>query len=218
MSYLSPFSMRRIIKYAVNARTVIATEIMRWNSISAVSENACQIKQGTAAHEQSNCKNNPPRHIVHIHPPSHCLSISTADKMPKIAITVARPFATREISGGGFAMVFNKAIISSMRPKNAFSSTLTSINQFRAVGKGYFSGLAFGGLPLPGTLRMASRTSSEYKLPLNTGECPPRRILWAIVLYGLLRRLAISSIVNPSIPLIIGNYIITLINVEYRIQ
>jgi hypothetical protein len=71
-----------------------------------------------------------------------------------------------------------------------------------------------GGLPLLRDFFIALKTSSEYKLPLKIGSCLPRKILCATVLYGKPSRLAISSIVNPSIALIIGNYKRKIINVE----
>jgi len=74
---------------------------------------------------------------------------------------------------------------------------------------------AFLGLPLPGTLRIASKTSMVYRLPLKIGSYLPRRIRCAIVLYGSFNLSAISSIVMPSINFIIGNYTKNIIIVEY---
>jgi hypothetical protein len=68
---------------------------------------------------------------------------------------------------------------------------------FLTVFSGVFG--AFRGRPFPGEFFIASKTSGEYKLPLNTGAYPPRNIRWATVLYGRPSVSAISSIVIPVI-------------------
>jgi hypothetical protein len=101
-------------------------------------------------------------------------------------------------------------------------SSALIIGGSRGIYEGYsvppVSGLAFGGRPLPGTLLMASKTSREYKLPLNIGSCFPRKILWATVLYGKPRVSAISSIVTPFMLSIIGKNTTKIIIVECILQ
>jgi len=74
---------------------------------------------------------------------------------------------------------------------------------------------ALRGLPLPGTLRIASKTSKAYMLPVKIGSYLPRKIRCATVLYGNFNLAAISSIVMPSIYFIIGNYAKNIRIVEY---
>ncbi|MDR1655125.1 MAG: hypothetical protein LBR96_03930, partial [Treponema sp.] len=56
-----------------------------------------------------------------------------------------------------------------------------------------------GGLPLPGTTFIDSKTSMEYRASLVRGEYPPRCIRPSIVLYLRPSKAAISEIVYPSI-------------------
>jgi hypothetical protein len=68
------------------------------------------------------------------------------------------------------------------------------------------SDFALGGLPLPGTLRMASKTSGAYIASRVIGLNPARWIRLSTVLGGRSKILDISVKVNPSISLIIGLY------------
>jgi hypothetical protein len=78
------------------------------------------------------------------------------------------------------------------------------------------AGLALGGLPLPGTLRMASKTSIEYTASLVRGLYPPRSIRLITVSRGRFSFSAISEIVIPFISHIIGIISHFLINVRYN--
>jgi len=61
----------------------------------------------------------------------------------------------------------------------------------------FFSGLGFGGLPLPGTLRMASRASVGYMVPVVMGAMPDLSSLLRAVSYERPRASAISCMVKP---------------------
>jgi len=63
---------------------------------------------------------------------------------PNMPTAKAIPCATFEANDCGFAISLNKEIITSIRSKNAFSFTSTSIKHFGAGFKPYFPG--FGGL------------------------------------------------------------------------
>ena len=171
MSYLSPFSMRRIIKYAVNARTVIATEIMSWNSIrlriskSRFFQLSPSIEKNSTAYKQGNSKNE----LKHFYPPNHLRKISITAIAPRILTAAAAKLTIRSANGGRLPVSFNNRIISSSLSKNAFSSTPTNINQFRTVFKGYFSGLAFGGLPRLDASNL-SKAAAGYKSSLIIGS------------------------------------------------
>jgi hypothetical protein len=65
-----------------------------------------------------------------------------------------------------------------------------------------FGGFAFGGLPLPGTLRIASRTSGAYMASLVRGLNPARWMRRSTVFGGSPKDLDISVRVNPSISLL----------------
>jgi hypothetical protein len=88
--------------------------------------------------------------------------------------------------------------------------------------KGYFwgffpfSGFALGGLPLPGTLRMASKSFSVYKASCEKGLRPALRRRLLTVSFGKLSFSAISEIVIPVIPHIIGSLSHFLKNVHYK--
>jgi hypothetical protein len=66
------------------------------------------------------------------------------------------------------------------------------------------SGLALGGLPLPGTTFIASKSSSVYKASCEKGLRPALRRRLLTVSFGRLSLSAISEIVIPFIPHIIG--------------
>jgi len=68
------------------------------------------------------------------------------------------------------------------------------------------SGLVFGGLPLPGTLRMASRADLSYRASFVIGFMSALKSRIFTVFTGTPRILAISDIVYPSI-LIVSEYI-----------
>jgi hypothetical protein len=56
-----------------------------------------------------------------------------------------------------------------------------------------------GGLPLPGTSRIASRADAGYMVPVVIGSTPDLSRRFWTVLYGKLRMAAISAMVSPSI-------------------
>ena len=62
----------------------------------------------------------------------------------------------------------------------------------------YFSGLAFLGRPLPGTLRMASRAEGSYIAPRSNGFIPALNSRISTVLTGIFNASDISTRVNPS--------------------
>jgi hypothetical protein len=69
-------------------------------------------------------------------------------------------------------------------------------------GSGGASGFVLGGLPLPGTPRIASRADLSYIAPLSTGFIPARNNRISTVFCGIPRVAAISAKVNPSISLV----------------
>jgi len=77
---------------------------------------------------------------------------------------------------------------------------------FFAGASGTGSGLALGGLPLPGTLRMASRADLSYNDSFVIGLTPARNSLNFAVLRLIPSISAISEAVYPSI-LIVSDYI-----------
>ena len=79
-----------------------------------------------------------------------------------------------------------------------------------------FSGLvAFLGRPLPGTLRIASKTSTEYTASLVSGLYPPRSMRLITVSRGNLSFSDISEMVIPFMPYIIGIFTYFLKIVRY---
>jgi hypothetical protein len=83
-------------------------------------------------------------------------------------------------------------------------------------GWGVASGLALRGLPLPGEFLIASKTSTEYTASFVSGLYPPRSIRLITVSRGRFSCSAISEIVIPFIPHIIGIISHFLINVRYK--
>ena len=71
-----------------------------------------------------------------------------------------------------------------------------------------YSGLPFGGLPLPGTLRMASRAAVSYKASVETGLMPSWKILCFAVFGEIPSFSAISLTVKNSFPFTIITHII----------
>jgi hypothetical protein len=80
----------------------------------------------------------------------------------------------------------------------------------------FFSGLAFEGRPLPGESLMASKSSLVYKASCEKGLRPALRRRLLTVSFGNLSLSAISEIVIPSIPHIIGILRKKLRNVHIR--
>jgi len=76
----------------------------------------------------------------------------------------------------------------------------------------------FFGLPLPGTLRMASKSSTAYIASIVMGLRPARRSLLITVSLGTFNISAISEMVIPSIAFIIGILSLFLIIVHYKEQ
>jgi hypothetical protein len=68
------------------------------------------------------------------------------------------------------------------------------------------SGFAFGGRPLPGTLRTRSSVSSGYKASLDIGSMPALTILCLAAKYDMPKASAISCIVKPVILLLSALY------------
>jgi hypothetical protein len=64
---------------------------------------------------------------------------------------------------------------------------------------GYFSGLALGGRPLPGTLRTRSSVSSGYRASFDIGSIPALTILCLAAKYDIPKASATSWIVIPVI-------------------
>ena len=64
---------------------------------------------------------------------------------------------------------------------------------------GSASGFAFGGRPLPGTLRMASRADFGYMASFVVGFIFATKRRWTTVLRSIPSSAAISVIVKPSI-------------------
>ena len=112
------------------------------------------------------------------------------------------------------------------RPKGAVGA-YTNYSLSHAVPRagfysfgGYFLGLfaglsgsafAFGGLPLPGTLRIASKSSLVYKASLETGFISNSKMRCLVVLVDIPILSAISFTVKNSLPFIsifycIGKY------------
>jgi hypothetical protein len=83
-----------------------------------VSKFAGGVKKSRACNKQSYGQNNLP---YHFQPPSHVPIMSTAERIPKIPAPVANPLNTLDVSDGDLPASFNKEMISSSRPKSAFS-------------------------------------------------------------------------------------------------
>jgi hypothetical protein len=96
--------------------------------------------------------------------------------------------------------------------------SVTPIQEVIKGGAGYLSGVSgfLGGLPLPGTSRMASKSSSVYRASCEKGLRPARRSRLLTVSFGKLRFSAISEIVIPVISLFIGILILFFENVHYK--
>jgi hypothetical protein len=67
---------------------------------------------------------------------------------------------------------------------------------------GAFAGFAFGGRPLPGTLRIASSVSVGYRASVDTGLIPSWKILCLAVFGEISSSSAISFTVKNSFPFI----------------
>jgi hypothetical protein len=78
------------------------------------------------------------------------------------------------------------------------------------------SGFTLGGLPLPGTLRMASKSSLVYKASCEKGLRPARSRRFFTVAEGMFKTFAISLTVIPSILPIIGIFINFIRNVNRK--
>ena len=75
---------------------------------------------------------------------------------------------------------------------------------FFAGASGTGSEFALGGLPLPGTLRIASKSSTVYSASCEKGLRPARKSRFFTVSRGILSFSAISETVKPVMTFIIG--------------
>jgi hypothetical protein len=84
------------------------------------------------------------------------------------------------------------------------------------AGLGGGSGLALGGRPLPGTSFIASKSSLVYKASCEKGFRPALSRRRFMVSLGRFNFLAISEIVIPFIPLLIGSVNKILENITHK--
>jgi hypothetical protein len=93
-----------------------------------------------------------------------------------------------------------------LKSKNVKRNSRKKVNFIR----GYFSALSFRGRPGPGTLRIASKSSSVYKASCEKGLRPALFSRFLTLSLVNPKRLAISEIVIPSIVYSIGIIIFTI--------
>jgi hypothetical protein len=92
---------------------------------------------------------------------------------------------------------------------------LALLADFAGTGAGF----TFGGLPLPGTLRIASKTSGEYNASCDIGLKPPPNIRISTVRRGRFNAFAISLIVIPFIPQLSVNlpHFLNIVNISLQL-